>query len=262
MKKLIPNLLSLIFIFAIQIGHGQANMEDVVYLKNGNIIRGIIIEQIPNQSLKIQTVDRNVFVFKIEEVEKMTKENIPGTSLRETQRKKKGYINISEINFSPGITGAKINDDIKVKNEDISFGFKTVNGYQVSEHFSIGLGLGIDRYKEATLIPITLDLRFPVLKAKMSPVFIFGVGRSSGLNDVKGGFTTNFGFGIRSYMSDNSAFIFNFGYKLQSTEVKYTDYKNYVPYFDQYGYPIYGYPEVIIKQVLFCFLSVNIGFSF
>lgn len=47
---------------------------DVVYLKNGSIIRGMIIEQTPNVSLKIQTKDGSVFVYKMEEVEKMTKE--------------------------------------------------------------------------------------------------------------------------------------------------------------------------------------------
>lgn len=53
-------------------------MEDVVYLKNGSIIRGTIIEQVPNESIKIKTKDGSVFAYKIEEVEKMTKEEIKG----------------------------------------------------------------------------------------------------------------------------------------------------------------------------------------
>ena len=48
--------------------------QDVVYLKNGSIIRGMIIEQIPNKSIKIQTKDGNVFVFEMDEIEKITKE--------------------------------------------------------------------------------------------------------------------------------------------------------------------------------------------
>jgi len=48
--------------------------QDVVYLKNGSIIRGMIIEQIPNKTLKIQTRDRSVFVYKYDEIEKITKE--------------------------------------------------------------------------------------------------------------------------------------------------------------------------------------------
>ena len=51
-------------------------MEDVVYLKNGSIIRGVIIEQVPNESIKIQTNDRNIFVFKMEEIDRIKKETL------------------------------------------------------------------------------------------------------------------------------------------------------------------------------------------
>lgn len=52
----------------------KSELVDVVYLKNGGVIRGMIIEQIPGISIKIQTKDGNVFVYKMEEIEKMTKE--------------------------------------------------------------------------------------------------------------------------------------------------------------------------------------------
>ena len=50
--------------------------EDVVYLKNGSIIHGIIIETVAGESIKIKTNDGNTFVFKMEEIEKTTKEII------------------------------------------------------------------------------------------------------------------------------------------------------------------------------------------
>ena len=46
---------------------------EVVYLKNGSIIKGIIIEQIPNEKLKIETKDGNVFVYEFKDIEKITK---------------------------------------------------------------------------------------------------------------------------------------------------------------------------------------------
>lgn len=49
-------------------------LEDVVYLKNGSVIRGTILEQVPGKTLKIMTNDGSQFVYKIAEVEKMTKE--------------------------------------------------------------------------------------------------------------------------------------------------------------------------------------------
>lgn len=52
----------------------SGELQEVVYLKNGSVIRGTIIEQIPGISLKIQTADGNIFFYKMEEVEKITKE--------------------------------------------------------------------------------------------------------------------------------------------------------------------------------------------
>jgi TM2 domain-containing membrane protein YozV len=53
---------------------------DAVYLKNGSVIKGIIIEQIPNQSLKISTADGSTFVFQMTEVEKIAKEEVTTTN--------------------------------------------------------------------------------------------------------------------------------------------------------------------------------------
>jgi hypothetical protein len=47
---------------------------EVLYLKNGSIIRGMIIEQIPNEQVKIQTSDGSVFVYTMDQVLKITKE--------------------------------------------------------------------------------------------------------------------------------------------------------------------------------------------
>lgn len=52
----------------------QQTMLDVVYLKNGSIIKGLILEQIINVQVKLQTKDGNIFVYKYEEIEKITKE--------------------------------------------------------------------------------------------------------------------------------------------------------------------------------------------
>jgi hypothetical protein len=43
-------------------------------VKNGSVIRGIIVESIPNKSVKIQTKDGNIFFYNIDEIEKITKE--------------------------------------------------------------------------------------------------------------------------------------------------------------------------------------------
>lgn len=53
---------------------GEPTWQDVVYLKNGSIIKGLIIEQVPNESLKIQTADGSIFVYEMDQVAKIAKE--------------------------------------------------------------------------------------------------------------------------------------------------------------------------------------------
>jgi hypothetical protein len=249
MKKKFQNLTLLVFTLMCFSSFGQNNMEDVVYLKNGSIIRGIIIEQVPNQSIKIQTKDRNVFVFKYDEIEKMTKENLPfdnsNVSAKLTDFKKSGYINITEINFCPGIGDVKY-ENFKVKNDDNSFGFRTINGYQLNEHLSLGIGIGIDKYKNATLMPITFDGRATILKGKVSPVFTANVGYSVGLNDVKGGLIINPQIGVKIFISKTVAYIFNIGYKWQAQEVSYR----------------YTSRNTKTENVYFQFITISTGFTF
>lgn len=52
------------------------NLEDVLYLKNGNIIHGIIVEQVPNDFVKLQTRDGNLLRFKTTEIDRMTREAV------------------------------------------------------------------------------------------------------------------------------------------------------------------------------------------
>ena len=47
---------------------------DVLYLKSGSIVRGTILEQIPGVQVKLQNKEGNVYVYKAEEIEKITRE--------------------------------------------------------------------------------------------------------------------------------------------------------------------------------------------
>lgn len=55
---------------------GQKQYQEVIYLKDGTVLYGVIIEQIPNLSITIQTADDNVFTYPIDEVERIAKEEI------------------------------------------------------------------------------------------------------------------------------------------------------------------------------------------
>lgn len=87
MKKLKTSLFLLIFTIisaSSLMAQSLSDYIDVVYLTNGSMIKGIIIEQIPGKSLKIETSDGSQFVYQITEIEKLTRELKPSTTTTTT----------------------------------------------------------------------------------------------------------------------------------------------------------------------------------
>ena len=78
-------VLFLVCLMGMTFAFAQTTLQDVVYLKNGSIIRGDIVEMVPNATVKIQTFDGSVFIYPYADVEKFAKEEgvayIPKTSL-------------------------------------------------------------------------------------------------------------------------------------------------------------------------------------
>jgi hypothetical protein len=60
----------------IQNNNENITYEDFVYAKDGTIITGVIIEQIPNVQLKIQSKDKSITTLKFEEIQKITREQV------------------------------------------------------------------------------------------------------------------------------------------------------------------------------------------
>ncbi|MCP4181174.1 MAG: hypothetical protein GY756_25710 [bacterium] len=59
----------------------QTQTRDVVYLKNGSVIKGKITEMNPSSNLKIETSDGSLFVYQMAEVLKMEKETFAGAQM-------------------------------------------------------------------------------------------------------------------------------------------------------------------------------------
>ena len=76
MKKFMAFLLLVVSLcFCVSQMLAQTATRDVVHLKNGSIIKGTIIELIPNATVKIQTADGSLFVYTMSEIEKIEKES-------------------------------------------------------------------------------------------------------------------------------------------------------------------------------------------
>ncbi len=174
MKKAL--FLFFIFIGSINVCTAQ-NLEEVVYLKNGSIIRGVIMEQVPGETLKIGTKDGNVFVYQMNEVEKITKE----TSLKKDDDfslgagNKRGYKAFIDAGYTFGI--GDFNED---RVEII-----TSHGVQINPYVYIGGGVGANYWIDSEFsVPVFFNSRINFINKQISPYLDIKVGYS--FFDVEG----------------------------------------------------------------------------
>ncbi|MFV0291419.1 MAG: hypothetical protein ACK5IJ_11075 [Mangrovibacterium sp.] len=200
----------------------QNNLQDVVYLKNGSIIKGVVIEQVFGEHIKMETADGNIFVFKAEEIEKITKtekieptksaseqnqnQQVPKTTSITTGTKhthSRGYVGIVETGYVVGV------GDIEASR----FKMDLINGCQFNPHLSLGLGVGVRIYENDEYgLPIYLDARFTFTEQKVTPYISLG----GGVNLVKKDPHFSASTGVLWRTSDKLAVKLGIGYELQS----------------------------------------------
>jgi hypothetical protein len=237
--KILRNLVILIIILCTSAFIETVNaqqLEDVVSLKNGSVIRGNILE-VTSQTIKIQICGGSIFLFKTEEIEKTWKE-FPFRDKGNLMIHTKGYYNLTKIGLLPGNpTGAS---------------FITVNGYQFNPYFLSGIGVGIEKYDFETY-PIFGNIQYNFINARFTPFINFQGGysfvkRNDG--DIKryGGVLFGSEVGFKSHFNENFAFYLGFGYRYQVLSTKQT--QTWSPNID------------IINEITYKRLSINIGLLF
>lgn len=191
----------------------QSGTLDVVYLKNGSIIKGEIIEQIPNVSLKLRTADGNVFVYQMDEVEKLTRESMAVRPGR--QAKSGGYEGVFEFGYAMRV-GDYGMDRLKVH---------LINGAKLSPNFSIGFGAGAHYYIDAriVLLPVFASLRASFLEGPITPFISMAAGYTFNTkNSFKGeGVFLNPTAGFSFEIGETTSMSIGFGYDMQNIKDMY-----------------------------------------
>lgn len=67
-------ILVCIFLFSLMFAT-SAQSVDILYLKNGSVIKGSVKEIIPTEIVKIETADGSLFVYNMVDVDKISKED-------------------------------------------------------------------------------------------------------------------------------------------------------------------------------------------
>jgi hypothetical protein len=209
---------------------------DVVYLKNGSIVRGVILEVVPNETIKIKTPNGRTSIFKLEEVERAGK-----------------YKNEKIIPKPWGyFLMARLAPNIRLFDMPLNFSASIINGMQVNQYISLGIGAEAttyvyDEYDNAriTIFPIFFDARFYNPKHVVQPMFSMQFGYSftgNKKNDKDGngyhyefepdeaGLFLGINGGIRLQATKRTAIIVEGGFSMQTlhdkTSLSVTQTKN------------------------------------
>ena len=238
MKRLFATLVILLMttMGAVMMAH------DVVYLKNGSIIKGSVIEVIPNGSVKIQTQDGSLFVYDMNEVDRIVNEEKTQSEEQKDNSEdylKSGFRGFFDLGAHAGFGDAEDNYLLMA-----SF----TAGYQINRFFFVGAGCSptlalyddeyYDEVETGFILPIYGAIRFDFVNAKVSPFLDTRVGYS--VTDDCRGLYTYIGAGCRIKKLSLSA-----GYTYQRKELT-GDYNGY--HYDDY--------------LDFGFAGVRIGFEF
>ncbi len=215
---------------------------ETVYLKNGSMIHGIVIEQIPNESLKLQTQDGSIYVYPINDVAKITK-LMPTSSMQSSSYQlESGYRGFVDLGYSFGV-GDYATDRLE---------FSTSHGYQFNPYFYLGVGAAVNYYHDADVasIPLFVNPRVDIpTNSVISPFVDLKVGYT--VSDNVEGFYLAPSIGARFNLQNNMGVNFSLGYTLQKTD----GYYYYTDYYGNYGYDYLG-------KVNHGAITLKLGFDF
>lgn len=178
----------------------QSDYLDVVYLKNGNTVRGKIIEQEAGKFVKIQLDEKNVLLFNNDEIIEIAKEGVVDQDASEST------VQTNEKNFPRGYQGI-IEIGYVAFPDDLDFGLlklQMINSIRF-KRLSLGIGAGI-RFEAGSrfrpYIPVFLDIRTRFVPRRVSPFIALGCGYT---------FHPNYDGGL--YLSPSLGISFKLGHK-------------------------------------------------
>jgi hypothetical protein len=204
--------------------HAQRT-EDVLYLKNGSILRGTIIE-VEGGNLKIETYGGNIFAFAQADVAKTEKEII----LKDSKTiKQKGYVNFTSMGV---LLGSSVDD------KPTPYSVIMEHNYKFNNYFAVGGAIGLESLNENT-VPVALNLKI-LVPLQTGNIFLstlagysFSTGKPSynayGLEAIKnasGGIMANIDLGYIIPVSESAAIYISLGYRYNELNYKLESWLN------------------------------------
>jgi hypothetical protein len=218
MKKHLAIVIMLIFII---FPLSAQKTKDVLYLKNGSMIFGKLVEATETQ-YKIRTEDGSIFIYSLPEVEKFVNEPI-----RFDGRKKDGFGFALEAGFMVGAQNSEYT---------APFSFNFIGNYTTGTRSKFGIGSGVE-YIGQSYMPLFAEYKYLLSDRKTTPFMFVRGGRLFHMNgeehntdyyypsyntrSYSGGFSFTLGTGISWAKDDNETYL-SFAYRNAHTSYKDT----------------------------------------
>lgn len=250
----------LILMANISLLSAQTGLQDIVYLKDGSILRGTIIAQYPDSIVKIEIAGGSVFAVGMKQLDhieykvRAVKPEIPVTSDTPAIRKQKGYFNVTAMGVLPG---SNLNYGYYYgPSTSVGFTVQSIHGYRFNPHFLTGAGLAID-FIQYPMGQLFADGRWEILSRKTTPfIFVdagYGIPLAGESSDpsvqitYKGGVTAGAGAGMRVNFRNEGAFIMEVGYKMIKRS-------------EEYDYDVWGTDKT--TKYTYNRLAIRVGLAF
>lgn len=191
-----------------------------VFLKNGSIVKGKLIETWSPDNIKVES-NHTIWVFNESEVDTI----ISGKTKNELKPAEIDYF----INVEYGVLLGNSN------NEDDAAGvFHSSFNYRLIQNFYAGAGAGVEYYMEQSYIPVFAKFEYRFRQTKFSPHLFLKTGylipgEKNHLSEIYeqydsrnipakylnagGGIIVNPGFGFSSMLGENFGLCFSMGYR-------------------------------------------------
>jgi hypothetical protein len=229
MKTIIPLLKpTFLFVLGILLATQLSAQKriDVVQLKNGNVLKGTIVRQVPGQFLELKTLDKNFWKFDMEDIAEIRYERKRVPKFKNDSvpiRNSKVFI---ETKFGV-LLGSNGNQN------EAPFSLMCSANYRFKNGLSLGGGTGLETFEE-TQIPLFADIRYHH-KIKGFNTYLFcQSGYSFALDerentsyyynngeemDNKGGWLINPGIGVIFSGRGSTRFSLGLGYRYQKNKL-------------------------------------------
>ncbi len=224
-------ILTILLIFSAILIQAQED-SDILYLKDGTIYQGKVVEYIPDSLALLKLIDGRIIT--------VAAESISGLIIGKTTIIKKKLDLKSRGYFNNTLIGPQFGKN-EYGNTQAYFSASTINGYKIKGHH-MGVGLGFENHASAWYSPLYADYSYHFLEGNITPLIGVNGGFMIplGLNQYWGNSRYDYqngGFiggrlGFAAYSGKHFAFLLNLTYRyIMLRDAEYSE-------FNPFGNPI------------------------